>query len=109
MNNTQINYAVQDAIEWSLMHGMAVKTAKDSARHCAFSFAPTLIGRERFELLKSIVPLMGKLIHGVSEDHGFLMDAIEPLCSGDVFLPACWSCTRTSTAAQSLPDGCPCC
>ncbi|WP_422459381.1 MULTISPECIES: glutathione synthase [unclassified Endozoicomonas] len=85
MNNTQINYAVQDAIEWSLMHGMAVKTAKDSARHCAFSFAPTLIGRERFELLKSIVPLMGKLIHGVSEDHGFLLDAIEPLCSGDVF------------------------
>ncbi|USE39801.1 glutathione synthetase [Endozoicomonas sp. SCSIO W0465] len=41
--------------------------------------------RERFELLKSIVPLMGKLIHGVSEDHEFLIEAIEPLCSGDAF------------------------
>lgn len=85
MNNTQIAYAVQDAIEWSLMHGMALKTAKDSARHCAFSFTPAVIRRERFELLKSIVPLMGKLIHGVSEDHEFLINAIEPLCSGDAF------------------------
>ncbi|MFK0571815.1 glutathione synthase [Endozoicomonas sp.] len=85
MKNTQIAYAVQDAIEWSLMHGMALKTSKDSAQHCAFSFAPTLIQRERFELLKSIVPLMGKLIHGVSENHEFLTTAIKPLCSGDAF------------------------
>ncbi len=83
MKETMIAFAVQDAIEWSLLHGMALKTSKESAVHCAFSFAPTLIRRERFELLKSIVPLMGKLIHGVSENHEFLVEAIEPLCSGE--------------------------
>ncbi|WP_211826533.1 glutathione synthase [Kistimonas asteriae] len=85
MKDTVIVSAVQDAIEWSLMHGMALKTTKDSATHCAFSFAPTLIQRERFELLKSIVPLMGKLIHGVSEHHDFLTEAITPLCKADPF------------------------
>lgn len=65
--------------------GMALKTANDTATHCAFTFAPTLIERERFELLKSIVPLMGKLIHGVSEHHDFLTEAITPLCQSDPF------------------------
>ncbi|GAA4649349.1 glutathione synthase [Kistimonas scapharcae] len=85
MKDTMTAFAVQDAIEWSLLHGMALKTARDSATHCAFSFAPTLIQQERFELLKAIVPLMGKLIHGVSEDHEFLREAISPLCNADPF------------------------
>ena len=89
MKNPMLTLAVQDAIEWSLLHGMALKISSASAMHCAFSFAPTLIQRERFELLKSIVPLMGKLIHGVSQDHDFLTTAIEPLavdgCNADDF------------------------
>ncbi|WP_028115107.1 glutathione synthase [Ferrimonas senticii] len=79
------NSAVQDAIEWSLLNGMALKTAAHSAQHCAFSLAPTIIERDRFELLKSTVPLLGKLIHGVSEDHPFLQQAITPLIDGDPF------------------------
>lgn len=85
MSSTQIAYAVQDAVEWSLMHGLGMKTSNESMRHCAFSFTPTIIAKERFELLKSVVPLMGKLIHGVSEDHDFLQQSIEPLRSGDPF------------------------
>lgn len=85
MKNTMIAFAVQDAIEWSLLHGLALKTSNATAIHCAFSFAPTLIRRERFELLKSIVPLIGKLIHGVSQSHDFLVEAIEPLCNSDAF------------------------
>ena len=78
MKTSVLTPAAQDAIEWSLLHGMALKISSATAMHCAFSFAPTLIQRERFELLKSIVPLMGRLIHGVSQDHAFLTAAIEP-------------------------------
>ncbi len=79
MKDSMMTLAVQDAIEWSLLHGVGLKTSSATAMHCAFSFAPTLIQRERFELLKSIVPLMGKLIHGVSQDHDFLTASIAPL------------------------------
>ena len=107
MKDTMIAFAVQDAIEWSLLHGMALKTSKESAMHCAFSFAPTLIRRERFELLKAIVPLMGKLIHGVSENHEFLIEAIEPLCSADAFFASLLelhqSIHRSSEPAERTP------
>ncbi|WP_067515046.1 glutathione synthase [Endozoicomonas ascidiicola] len=107
MNEVQRSLAIQDAIEWSLMHGMALKSSIDSARHCAFSFAPTLIQRDRFELLKSVVPLMGKLIHGVSENNEFLEDAIKPLCSGDAFFASLMSLHqeihRGSEAAERIP------
>ncbi|MGI9276701.1 MAG: glutathione synthase [Endozoicomonas sp.] len=81
--NTKL--AVQEAIEWSLMHGMAMKAATDSATHCAFSFAPTLIRQDRFDHLRQVVPIIGKLIHGVSEDHAFIEQAIAPLAGADPF------------------------
>ena len=85
MNEMNIEPAVQEAIEWSLMHGMAMKTAADSASHCAFSFAPTLIQQDRFDHLKKVVPVIGKMIHGVSESHEFLEQAIAPLTGADPF------------------------
>ena len=65
------------------MHGLALKADASSAGHCAFSFAPTPIARERFHQLRQVVPLMGKMIHAVSENHGFLYQAIQPLQGSD--------------------------
>jgi len=80
--------ATQDAIEWSLLHGLAFKTSAHSASHVAFSFTPTSIARERFAQLKSSVPLLGKLIHCVSENPVFLREAIAPVAAGDPFFEA---------------------
>ena len=107
MRNSQFFPAVQDAVEWSLMRGMALKTGPDSARHCAFSFTPALIQRERFESLKSTAPLMGKLIHGISEHHDFLQVAIAPLCEGDIFFASLnalhQEIHQTGTPAERIP------
>ena len=77
--------AIQDAIKWALQHGFALKTGPESAIHCAFSFAPTLIARERFEHLKQVVPLVGKLIHAVSENHYFLQKVMAPIAGAEPF------------------------
>lgn len=77
--------AIQDAIEWALLHGFALKTAPDAATHCAFSFAPTLIEESRFAQLKHATPLLAKLIHNVSQDHEFLQEAMAPIASADPF------------------------
>ncbi len=80
--------ATQDAIEWALMQGLALKITPQSASHVAFSFTPASINRKRFEHLKSTVPLLGKLIHYVSENQLFLREAISPVASGDAFFGA---------------------
>ena len=107
MRELQFYPVVQDAVEWALMQALALKASPDSARHCAFSFTPALIQRERFELLKSTVPLMGKLIHGVSEQHDFLQAAIAPLCEGDIFFASLnalhQEIHQSGTIAQRIP------
>ena len=80
-----IQDAIQDAIEWALQHGFALKTTPESATHCAFSFAPTLIAKERFEHLKQVAPLTGKLIHAVAENHDFLQEVMAPIAGADPF------------------------
>ena len=75
--------AVESAVDWSLMHGLALKAGVSAARHCAFSFSPTPIARERFHQLRQVVPLMGRMINAVSYDHAFLSEAIRPLQGSD--------------------------
>ena len=77
--------AIQGAVEWALLHGFALKTAPGSATHCAFSLTPTTIQASRFEHLKQTVPLAGKLLHSVSENHKFLQEALAPVAGGDPF------------------------
>ncbi|MTI15196.1 glutathione synthase [Sansalvadorimonas verongulae] len=79
------NPAIQGAVEWALLHGFSLKTAPGSASHCAFSLTPTTIDTARFEHLKETVPLAGKLLHKVSEDHAFLQKAMAPVAGGDAF------------------------
>ena len=76
---------IANAAEWSLMHGFALKTSAGAARHCPFSFTPTLISKARFQELQAAVPLFGKLLHHVSEDHDFIQQAITPLVGADPF------------------------
>ncbi|NLS12681.1 glutathione synthase [Vibrio sp. SM6] len=79
------NRAKDEAIEWALAHGMAMKTTLDSAQHPAFVLTPTAITPERFQTLAHTVSLLGKLIHAVSEDAAFIEQAIEPITTGDSF------------------------
>ncbi len=76
---------IDDAIEWALQHGFALKTGQGIATHCAFSLAPALIERQRFAELKDVAPLFGKLIHSVAEDYQFLQEAMAPIVGGDAF------------------------
>ena len=75
--------AVESAVDWSLLHGLALKSGTASAGHCAFSFAPMPVSRERFHQLKQVAPLMGRMINAVSNDHAFLSEAIKPLQGSD--------------------------
>lgn len=88
MIDNSTNAAIEDAVEWALSHGVALKNSPYSSSHTAFSLTPTLVSRDRFENLKSKVSLLGKLIHNASEDHTFLHNAIEPITSGDPFFQA---------------------
>ncbi|AMG29395.1 glutathione synthase [Grimontia hollisae] len=80
--------AKNEAVEWALTHGMALKQTPDSARHPAFTLTPTAIERERFEYLVSSVHLLGKLVHAVSEDAHFIHHAISPMTAGNTFFRA---------------------
>ena len=88
MINSKMRTAVADAIEWALLQGLSFKVTQDTAAHTAFSFTPSSIDKRRFEQLKSSTPLLGRLIHAVSEDHIFLEEAISPVASGDAFFDA---------------------
>ncbi|WP_299809370.1 glutathione synthase [uncultured Shewanella sp.] len=88
MINDTSKQASQDAIEWALSHGMALKTTPYSAVHTAFSLTPTPISTARYQKLTSSVGLLGKLVHFASEDAEFLNQAIAPITKGDPFFNA---------------------
>ncbi|MCL1145942.1 glutathione synthetase [Shewanella marinintestina] len=88
MINDTSKQAAQDAIEWALTHGMALKTTPYSAVHTAFSLTPTPITVARYQKLTASVGLLGKLVHFASEDSEFLSEAIAPITSGDPFFNA---------------------
>ena len=83
MSNEIEKAFIQDAVDWALTHGLALKTGEGSADHCAFSVAPVQINRDHFWQLQQAVALMGKMIHAVSEDYQFLRQSLEILGSGD--------------------------
>ncbi len=80
--------AKNEAIEWALTHGMALKYSSDAARHPAFTLAPNMIEAKRFDTLKKSVPLFAKLIHAISEDTDFIKRAISPITKGSAFFAA---------------------
>ncbi|WP_220763133.1 MULTISPECIES: glutathione synthase [unclassified Shewanella] len=88
MINDTSKQASQDAIEWALTHGMALKTTPYSAVHTAFSLTPTPISAARYKKLTASVGLLGKLVHFASEDTEFLSEAIEPITKGEPFFNA---------------------
>ncbi|WP_028022397.1 glutathione synthase [Enterovibrio calviensis] len=94
--------AKNEAVEWALTHGMALKQTDDSARHPAFTLTPTVIESARFERLRSSVHLLGKLVHAVSQDHGFLVEAITPITTGNVFFNAL---LRMADSIHNSDDG----
>ena len=52
MSNEVKRSFIQDAVDWALIHGLALKTGEGSADHCAFSVAPVPINREHFNRLQ---------------------------------------------------------
>lgn len=88
MNSPISLQAKDDAIEWALTYGMAFKENQYSARHAPFTLTPSLISRGHYQHLKDSVHLLGKLIHYVSEEHAFLVDAIQPITASEPFFEA---------------------
>ncbi len=99
--------AKNEAIEWALTHGMALKYSSDSARHPAFTLAPNRIEAKRFALLKKSVPLFAKLIHAISEDADFIKSAISPITKGNAFFAALLSMHQqihsSNSSAKRIP------
>ena len=88
MSSLEIQKVRDDAIEWALTHGVAFKESLYSAVHTPFTLTPTPISRGDYQHLKGVAQTLSKLIYAVSEDHGFLYDAIHPIAAGDPFFSA---------------------
>ena len=76
---------IDEACEWAMMHGMAMKTGTGTARHCAFSLAPVAMKRDVYNGLMAATPLIAKLIHNVSEDRDFLQKTMADVSEADPF------------------------
>ncbi|WP_394147261.1 glutathione synthase [Shewanella atlantica] len=103
MVDIKTKHVAEAAVEWALLQGLSLKATPDSARHAPFSMTPSVISRDRFERLKKTVPLMGKLIHSISEDREFLSRAIEPVAKGEPFFAALLAMHRQLRKAPRLP------
>ncbi|MGL5451368.1 MAG: glutathione synthase [Aeromonas sp.] len=107
MSSLGIQKAKDDAVEWALTHGVAFKELLYSAVHTPFTLAPTPISRGDYQHVKSAAQTLSKLIYAVSEDHGFLYDAIEPITAGDPFFSALLAMHQqihaSATKAPRLP------
>ncbi|AVV83210.1 glutathione synthase [Shewanella putrefaciens] len=107
MNSQTSLKAKDDAIEWALTHGMAFKQSPYSARHAPFTLTPSLISRTHYQYLKNSVHLLGKLIHYLSEEHAFLIDAIQPITVSEPFFAALLNMHQqlhdTQSSVQRMP------
>lgn len=106
MSSFDIQKAKDDAVEWALTHGVAFKESLYSAVHTPFTLAPTPISQRDYQHLKSAAQTLSKLIYAVSEDHGFLHDAIHPITAGDPFFQPCSACTNRYTHQPPSHPGC---
>ncbi|WP_240038656.1 glutathione synthetase [Aeromonas allosaccharophila] len=88
MSSLGIQKVRDDAVEWALTQGVAFKESPCSAVHTPFTLTPTPISREDYQHLRNAAQILSKLIYAVSEDHGFLYDAIHPITAGDPFFSA---------------------
>ncbi|WP_394392657.1 glutathione synthase [Shewanella woodyi] len=76
---------IEEACEWSIMHGVAFKNSDGTARHCPFSIAPMTMKRKVFQHIMKVTPLLTKLISRVSEDHLFLQSSLTEMAKADQF------------------------
>lgn len=76
---------IEDACEWAIMHGVAFRQQDNTARHCPFSLAPITMKREVFEQLRTVTPLIAKLISHVAEDNEFLQSAMAEVAKASPF------------------------
>ncbi len=76
---------VDEACEWAMMHGIAMKTSTGMARHCAFSLAPVAMNRDVYRGLQLVTPLIARLIHNVSENYGFVQKVMADVSKADPF------------------------
>ena len=88
MSSLGIQKIRDDAVEWALTHGVAFKESPCYAVHTPFTLTPAPISRGDYQHLKRAAQALSKLIYAVSEDHGFLYDAIHPIAAGDPFFSA---------------------
>ena len=59
--------------------GWLSKKGPGTVDHYPLSVAPVLIKRDRLSALTTVVTLMGRMMHAVSEDHAFLLESLSVL------------------------------
>ncbi len=74
-----------EACQWQIMHGVAIKNADGTARHCPYSLAPMTMKRHVFDHIMNVTPMLTKLISQVSEDHAFLQSSLRSMANADPF------------------------
>ena len=77
--------AAIDAVDWSLMQGLAFKRPDHTAVHVPFSLTAAPIAVDRFHEIKTVAELFSRLTFAISEDHDFVSDAIEPVAQSSSF------------------------
>ena len=79
------NQVIEQATEWTIMHGVAFRQTNNSARHCPFSIAPMTMKRKIFEQRVKVTQVISKQINHVSEDHDFLQTSLQDVAKADPF------------------------
>ena len=77
--------AVVDAVDWSLMQGLAFKRPDHTAVHVPFSLTAAPIALDRFHEIKTVASLLSRLTFAIAEDHDFVSNAIKPVAQSSLF------------------------
>ncbi|PSW20867.1 glutathione synthase [Photobacterium sanctipauli] len=114
--NTQVLQSVEgqwldkqisdEACEWAIMHGVAIKNSDGTARHCPFSIAPMSMKRDVYQHLLKVTPVITKLISHVSEDHGFLQSSLKEMAQADPFFGRLMSLHQQVHGISQCDDHC---
>ncbi|CAH1759276.1 12170_t:CDS:2, partial [Entrophospora sp. SA101] len=96
ISNENLENLKELAIDWSLAHGLAIKSnssdinnkliATAIATHAPVSLVPSPFPKELFQTALELQPIFNLLFHRISEDHDFISNVIEDIIKVDDFI-----------------------
>ena len=95
--------AVDDAVDWSLMQGLAFKRPDRSATHAPFSLSAAPIAAEKFREIRETASLLSRVTFAISEDHDFVSNVIGPVAESSPFFNRLLEMHHMTRHAQREP------